>query len=129
MIWLWKTWNHNLRTPSWHQCYFHFSFPRKRPLKQHLSLGSLPFPLFQGETNHSILYILGAWDGHVQTAIFKTDNQQGPILQHRDLCSILSDNLHQKRIWKRIDSYGCITESLCCALETEKAWLINYTPI
>jgi len=25
--------------------------------------------------------MLGAWDGHVHTAVFKTDNQQGPIVQ------------------------------------------------
>ena len=26
----------------------------------------------------------GAWEGHVHTAIFKMDNQQGPTAQHRD---------------------------------------------
>ena len=29
----------------------------------------------------------GVWDGHVHTAIFKMDNQQGPPVQHRELCS------------------------------------------
>ena len=27
----------------------------------------------------------GVWDGHVHTAIFKTDNQQGLTAQHVDL--------------------------------------------
>ena len=27
---------------------------------------------------------LGAWDENIHTAIFKTDNQQGPTVQHRD---------------------------------------------
>ena len=31
----------------------------------------------------------GVWDRHVLTAIFKMDNQQGPTVQHRDLCSML----------------------------------------
>ena len=28
----------------------------------------------------------GVWDGHVHTAMFKMDNQQGPTEQHRELC-------------------------------------------
>ena len=35
---------------------------------------------------------LGIWDGHVHTAIFKMDNQQGPTVQHGEFCSILSKN-------------------------------------
>ena len=31
----------------------------------------------------------GVWDGHVHTAIFKMDNQQGPTVQHMELCSML----------------------------------------
>ena len=33
--------------------------------------------------------IQGVWDGHVQSAIFKMDNQQEPTVQHRELCSML----------------------------------------
>ena len=36
---------------------------------------------------------LGVWDGHVHTAVFKTDNQQGPPAEHRELFSILCKNL------------------------------------
>ena len=27
----------------------------------------------------------GVWDGHVHTALFKMDNQQGPTIQHMEL--------------------------------------------
>ena len=29
------------------------------------------------------------WDGHVNTLIFKMDNEQVPTIQHRELCSML----------------------------------------
>ena len=35
----------------------------------------------------------GVWDGHGHTAGFNMENQQGPAVQHRDLCSILCNNL------------------------------------
>ena len=61
---------------------------------------------------------LGVWDWHVHTAVFKTDNQQGPTVQHRDLYSIFCNNRNGKRIWKRRDTCICITESFCCIPET-----------
>ena len=36
----------------------------------------------------------GVWDRHVHTAVFKMDNQQGPPIQPRELCSMLCGNLH-----------------------------------
>ena len=30
----------------------------------------------------------GDWDGHVHTAIFKIDNQQGPTVKHRKLLNV-----------------------------------------
>ena len=36
---------------------------------------------------------LGVWDGQVHTAIFKMDNQQGPPVEHRGLCSVLRGSL------------------------------------
>ena len=44
------------------------------------------------------------------------DNQQGPIVQHRELCSILYNNVNGKEFEKRIDT--CITELVCCACQT-----------
>ena len=35
----------------------------------------------------------GVWDGHVHTAVFKMSNQQGPAVQHRELCSELRGSL------------------------------------
>ena len=41
---------------------------------------------------------LGSLAGHVHTATFKIDNQQGPSVPHRDICSIFCNNLNGKRI-------------------------------
>ena len=30
---------------------------------------------------------------HVHTAVFKIDNQQGPTVRHRELCSVLRGSL------------------------------------
>ena len=35
----------------------------------------------------------GVWDGHGHTAGFNMENQQGPAVQQRELCSILCNNL------------------------------------
>ena len=35
----------------------------------------------------------GVWDGHVHTAIFKMDNEQGPSVEPRELCSMLRGGL------------------------------------
>ena len=36
---------------------------------------------------------LGVWDGHVHTAVFKTDNQQRPPAEHRELFSVSCGSL------------------------------------
>ena len=36
---------------------------------------------------------LGVWNGHVHTAVFKTDNQQRPPAEHRDLFSVSCGSL------------------------------------
>ena len=38
----------------------------------------------------------GAWDEH--STIYKTDNQQGPTVELRELYSIFCDNVYEKRI-------------------------------
>ena len=35
----------------------------------------------------------GVWDGRGHTAVFNMGNQQGPAVQHRELCSILCNKL------------------------------------
>ena len=39
------------------------------------------------------------WEGHVHTIIFKMDNQQGPIIQHMELSSVLCASLNGMGIW------------------------------
>ena len=36
---------------------------------------------------------LGGWDWHMHTTKCKIDNQQGPTEQHRELYSVLCNNL------------------------------------
>ena len=54
------------------------------------------------------------------SSVYKMDNQQGPDAKHRELCSILCNNLNGKRIWKRIDICICTTESFCCICEEQQ---------
>ena len=57
------------------------------------------------------------------------NNQQGPAVQHRDLCSMLFGSLDGRGVWGRMDSCTCIPESLHCAPETITTVLIGYTPV
>ena len=41
---------------------------------------------------------LGVWDQHGHASLFKIDNQQGPTVYHRELCSIFYNNLNEKRV-------------------------------
>ena len=70
----------------------------------------------------------GVWDGHVHTAMFKMDNQQGPPVQHRKLCSTLGGSLDGRRVWGRMDTGICLAESPCCSPKTVTALLTRYTP-
>ena len=68
---------------------------------------------------------LRVWDGHVHTAIFKMDNQQGPTVQHRELCSMLWGSLDGRGVWGRMDTCICMAESLPRSPETVIALLIG----
>ena len=59
----------------------------------------------------------GVWDGHVHTAIFKMDNQQGPTVLHRELGSVLCASLDGRGVWRRMDTCVCMAEALCYAPE------------
>ena len=50
---------------------------------------------------------LGSWDRHVHTAIFKMGNQQGPTVQHRELCSKLCGSLDGWGDWGK-NRYMCM---------------------
>ena len=41
----------------------------------------------------------GVWDGHVHTAIFKMDNQLGPIAHPMELCSMSCGSLDGMGVW------------------------------
>ena len=61
--------------------------------------------------------------------MFKMHNQQGPTVQHRELCSMLCGSLDARGVWGRMDTCMCMTESLHCSPETITKLLIGYTPI
>ena len=44
-------------------------------------------------------------------------------------CSILCASLEERGVWGRMDTFICVTESLCCSPETTTTLLIGYTPI
>ena len=54
--------------------------------------------------------MLGRWEHHVYTAIFKVDNQQRPVVQHTELCSMLCGSLDGRGVWGGMDTCICMTE-------------------
>ena len=62
-------------------------------------------------------------------AVFKMDNQQGPTVQHREICSMFCGSLDGRGVWGRRDTCECMAESLCRPPETITVLLICYTPI
>ena len=71
----------------------------------------------------------GVWDGHGHTAVFRMETQQGPAVQHRELCSMSCGSLDGRGVWGRMDTCTCTAESLYCPPETITVLLISYTPI
>ena len=65
----------------------------------------------------------------MHTAIFKMDTQQGPIILHMELYSVLYARLNGSGVWGRMDTCICMAKSLCCPPETITTLLISYTPI
>ena len=53
----------------------------------------------------------------MHTTVYGMDGQQRPTVEHRGLYLILCDNLHGKRIWKKMDVCICIIESIKCTAE------------
>ena len=62
----------------------------------------------------------------MHTVVFKMDNQQGPTVQHRELCLMLHGSLDGRGVWGRMDICICMAESLCCLPETMTTLLIRY---
>ena len=67
----------------------------------------------------------GVWESHVHTTMFKMDTQQGPVIQHMELCSIQPG-------WERLlgeNGYRYMyAESLHCSPETTTTLIIGYIP-
>ena len=61
-------------------------------------------------------------------AIFKLDLQQGPTVQHRELCSMLRGSLGGTGVWWRMDTHVCIAVTLCCLSEAILTLSISYIP-
>ena len=68
----------------------------------------------------------GVWDAHVHTALFKKDNQQGPTVQHREICSMLCSSLDGRGVQGRMDIFVCVAESFHRSSETITTLLIGY---
>ena len=56
--------------------------------------------------------------GVIRTTVYQMDNYQRPTIEHRGLYSLVGNNLYRASIGKRMDRCICVTESLCCAPET-----------
>ena len=65
----------------------------------------------------------------VNSPVCEMDNQQGPTVQHRELCSTLCDRLNGRGVWGRMDTCIWMAEALCCPPETITTLLIGHTPI
>ena len=69
------------------------------------------------------------WDGHVHTDVFQMENQQGLIVQHMELCSMLCGSLDGSWVWRRMDTCICMAQSLGCSPEIITSLLIGCTPV
>ena len=56
------------------------------------------------------------------------ENQKGPAVRHRDLCSMFCGSLDGRGVWRRMDTCTRVAESLSCPPETITTLLIAYTP-
>ena len=59
----------------------------------------------------------GVWDGHVHTTIFQMDYQQGPTVEHRELCSVLCGSLDGRGALGRMDTWTCMANCFAAHLK------------
>ena len=57
------------------------------------------------------------------------DNQQGPTVEHRGLCSMFVAAWMEGEFWGRMGTCVCIAESLYYSPELSHGLLISYSPI
>jgi hypothetical protein len=53
------------------------------------------------------------------------DNQQGPTVQHMELCSALFGSLDGRGVWRRVYTCICMAETLGCPPETIATLFVN----
>ena len=63
------------------------------------------------------------------TMLYLQDNQQGPTVQHKELCSRLRGSLDGREVWGRMETCTCMAEFFCCLPETITTLLTGYTPV
>ena len=67
----------------------HFSNNQQCRTYFHVPSGHLYVLLWLLRRRMAERYSQGVWNGYAHTALFKMDNQQGPTVQHKELCSVL----------------------------------------
>ena len=70
---------------------------------------------------------MGSWGQTGTHCVFKMDNQQGPTVEHRELCLMLCGSLDGRGVVGRMDTCMRMVESLCCSHEATTTLLIGYT--
>ena len=62
-------------------------------------------------------------------AILTMDNQQGPTVQHMELCSVLCGSLDGSGAGRRMGTCVCMAEALLCSSKTVTTLLAGYIPV
>ena len=57
------------------------------------------------------------------------DDQQRPIVEHTELCSVLCAGLDGRGTWGRMDTCICMSKSFHCSSERITTLSIDCTPI
>ena len=70
----------------------------------------------------------GLWDGHVHTAIFKTEPTRNYCIAHNSAQCYVATWMGGE-VWGRMDPCLCMAESLFCTPETITTLSVSYTPI
>ena len=98
-------------------CFKKFSYERFYKIKYSLRLPDLNTNLGCLGSKDGGRDGCGAWDGHVHTALCEMDGQQGPSVEHRELCSALQAAWRGEGL-RGVGTRTCMPESLCCSPET-----------
>ena len=59
----------------------------------------------------------------------KMEKQQGPTVEHMELCSLLCGSLDERGVWWRMDTCLCMGEFHCCPPEIITTLLIQFSSV